>query len=84
MLVDHLSASLSADQSEAFSAAKEAGLPMTPRMFRKPTRVPGKHASDARAEGKGDGAWLAAATACLTFAAAIVTLIAALLALFMH
>jgi hypothetical protein len=83
MLVDHLSASLSADQYEAFSAAKEAGLPMTPGTFRKRTRVPGKHASDARVE-KGDEAWLAATTACLTFAAAVVTLIAALLALFMH
>lgn len=84
MLVDHFSASLSADQSEAFSAAKGAGLPMTPGMFSKRTRVPGKHASDARGEGKSDGAWLATTTACLTFAASVMTLIAALLALFMH
>lgn len=83
MLVEHLSASL-ADQSEVFSAAKEAGLPMTPGKFGKRTRVPGKHASDARGEGKGDGAWLATTTAWLTFAASVMTLIAALLALFMH
>jgi hypothetical protein len=57
---------------------------MTPGMFRKRTRLSGKHASDARGEGKGDGAWLAMMTACLTFAASVVTLLAALLALYMH
>jgi hypothetical protein len=84
MQVDHLLASLDADLPKTFSAAKEAGLSMTPGVFRTRTRVPGKHASDARAEGKSDGAWLAATTACLTFATAVVTLIVTLLGLFMH
>jgi hypothetical protein len=81
MQVDHLLASLDADLPKTFSAAKEAGLSMTPGVFRKRTRVPGKHASDARDEGKSDGAWLAATTACLTFATAVVTLIVTLLGL---